>query len=425
MSTVTEFTAARAARAALTEHEPEPQATRGRELVYLSGTDLAKPLPPLAYLVPHLGIATGAPVLVAGYGFSGKTLALQSLALSVASGTPLWGVYSTRRGAVTHLDWEQGARLTSERYQRLALGMGLDLKDLPLRVCVQPCASLGDRDAETVYEKACEGQALVIVDSLRAADSKADENSSEVRRSLDLLNRVAEKHGTVVFVIHHANKPKADAPEGNRYRIRGSSAIFDGAASVFVFASEKGQPIRVTHEKCRNRGTTVEDFGLRVADVDVPAGRALVVAHLEAEQLASSEGKAARGPAMGKARILDFLHGQTRREFRGSKSAMLPHLGMGRDAFFASFSELESTGALETGRDATGAYVRCGPEQSGTVPGPDQTDHDSPVRNGPTPRGPDQTRPLDADAGEDAEGQSVRQSDTLGGQTRPDREARR
>lgn len=410
MSRVTEFNAARALAA---DGEASTDANRGRELVYLSGADLAKPLPALAYLVPHLGIATGAPVLVAGYGFSGKTLALQSLALSVASGAPLWGVYTTRRGAVTHLDWEQGARLTSERYQRLAMGMGLNLADLPLRVCVQPCASLGDRDAQTVYDKACEGQALVIVDSLRAADSSADENSSDARRSLDLLNRVAERHGTVVFVIHHANKPKADAPEGNRYRIRGSSAIFDGAASVFVFASEKGQPIRVTHEKCRNRGTTMEDFGLRVTDVDVPAGRALVVTHLEPEQLASSESKAARGPAMGKARILDFLRGQTGGEFRGSKSAMLPHVGMGRDAFFASFSELESTGALATGRDARGAYVRCGPEQSGTVPGPSGTTPGfSPAVL--TPRGADQTRPLEE------EPESVRESAPLGCQTGPD-----
>lgn len=112
---------------------------------------------------------------------------------------------------------------------------------------------------------------------------------------------------------------------------------------------------------------------------------------------------------MGKARILDFLRGQTGGEFRGSKSAMIPHVGMGRDAFFAAFSELESTGALETGRDATGAYVRRGPEQSGTVPGPNGT---SPAV--PPAKGADQTRPLEE------EPESVRESAPLGCQTGPD-----
>jgi len=59
-----------------------------RGLPVLAGASLAEPLPELPWLVPALGIAPGAPVLVAGYGYSRKTLAAQSLLLSVASGQP-------------------------------------------------------------------------------------------------------------------------------------------------------------------------------------------------------------------------------------------------------------------------------------------------------------------------------------------------
>jgi hypothetical protein len=57
-------------------------------IALLDGPALAVPLPPLEYLVKEIGLVagSGAPHLVAGYGFTGKTLAMQALALSLAAG---------------------------------------------------------------------------------------------------------------------------------------------------------------------------------------------------------------------------------------------------------------------------------------------------------------------------------------------------
>jgi len=341
---------------------PRPQRA-ARSIVFVDAVEIAKPLPDVEYLVPHLGLASGAPVLVAGYGFAGKTVALQSMALSVATGLPLWGVYGVQRGAVAHLDYEQGDRVTRERYQRMARAMGFDLRELgdTLRLAVHPDAHLDEKDpreALDVYRRAIEGASLVIVDSLRASAPSLDENSSEVRRCLDLLNRAAEPSGAVVAVIHHVRKPKADDPQGARYRIRGSGALYDASGSVFVLAAEKGQPTRVEHEKCRNRGVLIDDFGLRVEDVEVggDAKGGLRVVHLEAEQLTRAE---TRGPSphhVAMVRIGEYL--RSIGEYRGTKSGLLGELRMGRSRFYGACNALVSSGAALEGRDDRGAYIR-------------------------------------------------------------------
>ncbi len=259
----------------------------------MTGPELAEELPELPWLVPALGIAPGAPVIVAGYGYSRKTMALQAMAVSVASGKPLWGVYQVRQGPVLHLDYEQGRRLTQERYQRLARGMGVCLAELPLQAACLPSMYLDGPGAEAMLVRACQGQALVIIDSLRAACPSADENSSDVRQHLDVLGRVSEKTGAVVVMVHHAKKPSKDEPEGAKFSIRGSASLFDACSGVFCFGGAKGEPTVVQHEKERNRGQTVEDFGINAEDVDNPvtgeANWGLRVVHLEAEQMAAIE----------------------------------------------------------------------------------------------------------------------------------------
>lgn len=262
--------------------EPAPEI---HEFETVSASALAAPLPDVPYLVDALAVGPGAPVLVAGFGFGGKTLSMQSLLLSVASGRPAWGVWQVKQGRALHLDWEQGHRVTAQRYQRLARGMGVELADLEgkLDAVIHPRVQLDGPEAlvESTYARLFEGRAVVLVDSLRAAAPGLDENSSEIRRPLDLLNRIAEKTGTTVIVIHHARKPTQES-SSPRYTIRGSGGLYDACGSVFVLGAEKGQPTRVSHEKDRNRGRTVEDFGLRFEDADM--GRALRVVHLDLPQ---------------------------------------------------------------------------------------------------------------------------------------------
>jgi hypothetical protein len=351
--------------------ESVPESSHARSIVLVDAVEMAKPLPELDYLVPALGLASGAPVLVAGYGFAGKTVSLQSLALSVATGRSVWGVYGCTRGRVVHLDYEQGRRVTHERYQRLASGMGFDLAAVgdSLRLAVNPAVYLHGSDALDVYKRVCDGTSLVIVDSLRAAAPTLDENASEVRQTLDLMNRAAEPYGTVVVFVHHVRKPKSEGDGGARYRIRGSSALYDAAGSVFVFGAEKGQPTRVEHEKCRNRGILVDDFGLRIEDVDRGEGpTGLRVVHLEAQQLAAAG--APRGSALTAQadRIVAYLRALPGGEYRGAKTGMLERtLHMNKSHGYAALDELKSRGVVVIGEDDRGKFVRLASDTLDTL----------------------------------------------------------
>jgi len=102
----------------LIDHERERSNAERWQILGLS--DLTQELPPIPWLCEPIGLAPGAVALFAGYGYSRKTMALQSLGLSIAAGRPAWGLHSVRKGVVLHLDYEQGRRITQERYQRLA-----------------------------------------------------------------------------------------------------------------------------------------------------------------------------------------------------------------------------------------------------------------------------------------------------------------
>jgi hypothetical protein len=242
-----------------------------RSFVRLRVADIFAPLAPVDWLAQGLDLCPGAANLLAGFGFSGKTLAAQDLAISVATGKRAWGAFSVREGRVLHIDWEQGPRLTSERYQRLAAAHMLAPQDLEdrLSVVTRPRFYLDQVDAEEVLTRECEGHVLLVLDSLRAACPTIEENDSGVRIVLDMLGRVSERTGVVPVVIHHARKPSQDKTGGARMAIRGSGAIYDACASVLVFEGRKGRPTLVAHEKARTSGICAEDFELTISDVEV------------------------------------------------------------------------------------------------------------------------------------------------------------
>ena len=241
-----------------------------RVSVDLDGGDF-EPLPPTRRLVPSLHLVAGRPTLLAGYGASGKTLMVQSLAIALAAAVPVWGKFTPAETVhVRHLDYEQGKHATLKRYQRLCIGHGITRDQLGdrLQVAVFPDVYLDDRDATDAYSKACEGVGVVALDALRGATPTLDENDSTIRRCLDNLSRVSEKTGTAFIVLHHAGKTQGDDP---RTMPRGSSAIFDACGCVFTVSGEQNEPkqIRQTKQPAEAEGGSLQPFFVVIEDVPV------------------------------------------------------------------------------------------------------------------------------------------------------------
>lgn len=354
--------------------DAEPEAPAPPRFTTIDAHELALPVPPPRWVVEGLEIGPGAPALIAGYGFSLKSLAAQDLTLAVASGAPAWGWFRARFGRAVFFDFDgQGRETSTERFQRLARAHGVNLATLPadaLRLVTAPRYYLDTADGLAAMRDLAAGTDLLVVDSLRACAPHTDENSSEIRVILDNLGRISEDTGAAFVVIHHARKPSNDrgggaSQGGAKVAIRGSAAIFDACASVFVFSGEKGEPVLVSHEKARRTGRTGEDFYLAAEDVaegDDPRW-GLALRYRTAQQVKPPRAPAAELEALA-VRVLEVAsrkvsEGVTRAELAAELRARAANVG-------AAVDLLEGRGALvarKSSRTGRGRLYPSGPSE--------------------------------------------------------------
>ena len=227
---------------------------------------ITQPMPPLVWICQSLRIAAGAPTLLSGYGYSGKSIAAQTQALAVASGRSLWGKFAMSPGRALHLDYEQGKRITFDRYQRLMHAQGIEPEEVQgsLEVGVLPSVGLSLDSLKRLGE----GRTLIVIDSWKASHPGVDENSSDVRKTLDHMTTASEVTGCAFEMIHHNRKPQKDAAGGQKMSIRGSSGFFDGCQTVYIFDGIETGRVRVTLEKDRIGGQNVDAFEITIRDDD-------------------------------------------------------------------------------------------------------------------------------------------------------------
>jgi hypothetical protein len=257
-------------------------------------------------VVPSLGICPGPPTGFVGQAYVGKTIVAFSFGLSVALGRNMWGVWPVQQGPWLHLDYEQGRRHTKARIHRLARGFGVPdelLRELiangTIRIAVLPDLRLTTDRAADHFKRAFEGARLVTCDSLRPMLGGVDENSSQVRALMGSLTAASDASAAAVALLHHGGKTPIEGGRPRKETPRGSSGIIDEFQSFFVMTKAKGEPVAlVTHEKDRELGLAVADFGLCIEDVPTDDGNmkgGLRVVHLDREQMTG------KGPDAGSA----------------------------------------------------------------------------------------------------------------------------
>jgi RecA-family ATPase len=237
--------------------------------------DLKSEIEPVNHLVEGLAIAPGAPTIFAGYGGLGKSMLVQLLVVCVASGRGMLRTLTVRQGRVLHLDYEQGRRLTSTRYKRIAAPFRLEagaLRDT-LEIVHSPRVNLLTPGFGEALLRRTDGVALCVIDSLRAAAPGLDENDSRMREPLDMLLRVSEKTGCSFVVIHHARKQTKDSAGGNQ-EMRGTGAINDAAQTVVMLEAPPmidDEPayagFSVVAGKVRD-GKKFQPIGVEIVDAD-------------------------------------------------------------------------------------------------------------------------------------------------------------
>lgn len=241
----------------------------------LSWDEINAELPPKTYLVRRLGLVAGggAPHAIIAYGYSGKSMLAQSLALSLACGGLVWGAFPAALNKVVYVDLEQGEYLSRERFQRLARGMRADERllreNLQLVTRRQSISLELGRGFEAEWRDIMTGAACVVIDSLAAATHGLDENSREIRGPLDLLMALSEETGCRPVIIHHAGKGNP-AERDKREIGRGHSSIFDACdCQLILKKGEEGTSGSLQFAKSRSE---MRDGGFEYDIVDTPDG---------------------------------------------------------------------------------------------------------------------------------------------------------
>jgi hypothetical protein len=204
-------------------------------------SEINAPLGEVPWLCEGLGLVPGRPFIVVGKAGKGKTMTVQDLAMSVATGTPVFGRFPVRQGDVIHVDLDQGEHLTRQRYQQLARGRGVDAAPIELATS---SSKLDDPATCRELREMCRGKVLCIIDCLRNASSE-EENSSAFAAPLATLAQISAETGCTFIVLHHSGKGEG---RDDVDILRGTSAIA-GAAGVVMRVDRDdapGAPARVS-----------------------------------------------------------------------------------------------------------------------------------------------------------------------------------
>ena len=326
---------------------PTDNATR-----WITAADMAVPLPPVDWVVGGLQVAAGRPNMVVGRSASAKTLFVQSMALSVATGRLFLGQFSTGRGGpVAHIDMDQGCNATKRRYQRLAAAADIDLAGLgdSLRLLSPPPIALTDNGAEAWLTRELAGARLCVLDSLVAACPGVDENDARIVQYMHLLWRVSEATGCAIVVVHHEGKSRPGDHRDARDGPRGSSAIIGACGTVVSMAGPVDAPrlVSCTKPSAEGDGQFFEPFYVRPhsAAVGTDPDAGLGLAYMTREQVDPPKNPSAELDRVAM-RVLEVLAQRP-----GASGTELRSLvGGGVRAVDGAVAMLLRQGAIRTGR---------------------------------------------------------------------------
>lgn len=242
-----------------------PPATPKPKIEILDSVAIFAPLEEPDYLVDGI-VRRGSLVELVAYGGSGKTWLADDLAVAVASGTPWLGRFLTKQGRSLILDYENGSYESRRRIQAVTRGRGIASVD-GIGLAAMPAVYANDPVFQSEVQRAAEGRALVILDTLKAANPGVDENDSNMRVGLDALRRVGETTGCAFLVLVHGKKTGGNQSGtiDPREQGRGSSAIFDAADTVLHVAYAEGRPLMVRQTKSR-QGRSIAPFQVEIID---------------------------------------------------------------------------------------------------------------------------------------------------------------
>jgi hypothetical protein len=212
------------------------------ELVDSSELSRLNPAPAKEIVSPFLR-AGSKNILAAWQGGYKSTLAL-NMAVSIRNELPLFGRFNTTAAKVLYVDRENPPGLTEQRVEKIARGLhgarGGILFSFP-----KEKTDLADRRVRETYARIVDKEKieLLIFDSFLPFFNLRNENdNTEVRNVLELVNELPDNTGCAVLFIDHAAKATPDkAKAGIKVMPRGAGAKGDWADVVMTLEEREDE----------------------------------------------------------------------------------------------------------------------------------------------------------------------------------------
>ena len=184
---------------------------------------LAKPEPKLEWLIENMWVDKSRG-LIAGNPGVGKTWLALEMLLAVATGTPCFGKYPAKKGAVLLVEEEASEFNLARRLHCMARARGLAHSDLSNFFHLTRKFVKMPQDAAKLFHLTSGYDIkLIVFDSLRRFHDRDENSSSDMQAVLDSFAKLNIMTDASIVLIHHLAKSNEKSNKPLFERLRGSS----------------------------------------------------------------------------------------------------------------------------------------------------------------------------------------------------------
>lgn len=223
-------------------------------------------IPDTEFIIQDI-LADGAAVLLSGREKSGKGHLLIDAAVSIATGQPCFGKAVLKEGPVLYCSIEESPRTLRQRFRRRLNGQ------LDAPVDILPLDGFTEERFELENPEHLKGltdllgaknYVLVIIDTLREAHSRRENDSDEMAPLVRRIRDIAHGLGVTIVVSHHMNKAYGSS--------RGSTAILASFDDEIAFTRSEDRSETSIRGELRAEGRNLPKYVTSVS-FDADTGR--------------------------------------------------------------------------------------------------------------------------------------------------------
>jgi hypothetical protein len=285
-----------------------------------------------------------AKILLASEPKAGKTYFVCDIAVSMASGRPLWDSLEIKQpGAVGIIAAEDDEGEVGRRIQRMCRAKGLLLSGLDIHWWPAERIRINrPRDIDWIRQQIKKyGIKLMIYDPM-ARLMDGDENSKEqVAQVLNPASQITRQDDCSVMIVHHLGKDDPERPKSLGQRIRGSSDIRSWYTTAMFLQGKLGNGRVSVEVEQRTSGKLPNDFVVRAVEKEDESvyglGTIKLVADLEKSQ---RDGEASNQQLIDNAADRIMQLAEAKGGWGLTMSEIIVNLGLGRSVMNCALKKL-------------------------------------------------------------------------------------